>query len=85
MELNEKQKRLLDEMKKLPYESEELPAERENSVICAILIGTQEDMLDEFIEIAKKSDNFQDAFNEMFKNFPVLEPIDDDELEDDEK
>lgn len=71
-------------MKKLPFENEEMPDERENSIICAILIGTQENMLDEFIEIAENSCELQEAFNEMFKNFPELEPVDDDELDDEE-
>lgn len=85
MELNEKQKKLLRAMKKLPFESENIPNEKENDIICAILIGTNEGLLDDFISIANESSDFQSAFNEMFKDFPELEPIDDELLTEEER
>lgn len=85
MELNEKQKELLRAMKKLPFESENIPNEKENDIICAILIGTNEGLLDNFISVANKSSDFQSAFNEMFKDFPELEPIDDELLTEEER
>lgn len=84
MELNKKQNELLQILKKLPCENEVIDNYKENGIICAILIGTQEGLLDKFIEIAQKSIGIRDALNKIFDRFPELEAIDDELLTEEE-
>ena len=79
MELNEKQNKLLQALKKLPCENEIVDNYRENGIICAILIGTQENLLEEFTEIANNCTDIQSALDKIFDRFPELEAVDDED------
>ena len=77
MKISHKEATLIRAMKNLPSKDEEqMPKQRENSIICAVFIAKEKGLLDDFISIAEKSDSFDEAFTEMIAMLPDAEEDD---------